>query len=281
MKNRRKIDILFCKDLAKKREGLCLSKEYVRNSDKLRWKCGKCANVWEATLNSVLYKGSWCVYCSGKKLDIYKCSLFAKRLGGYCLSEECKGSHDKLKWKCGSCFNTWSATPNNVRQGKWCPLCGKKKQKQTCLRKYGAESALDRKSKVRKKIDRTLMEKYGTKYISQVPEIAKKAAKSNNASYVLTHWFSSEKIVCIGSWERKVVEHLNKNKIDYLWQVQTFRMSNKRTYTPDLYLPEEDLWIEIKGYLRKDAKEKWDWFHKSYPNSELWDKKKLKEMEIL
>ncbi|KKM14938.1 hypothetical protein LCGC14_1701060, partial [marine sediment metagenome] len=27
--------------------------------------------------------------------------------------------------------------------------------------------------------------------------------------------------------------------------------------------------------------EKWEWFHKEHPNSELWDKKKLKEMKII
>ena len=52
-------------------------------------------------------------------------------------------------------------------------------------------------------------------------------------------------------------------------------------YRPDLYLPEGRLWVEIKGYFRKDAQEKWDWFHREHPNSELWDNKKLKEMEIL
>jgi len=44
---------------------------------------------------------------------------------------------------------------------------------------------------------------------------------------------------------------------------------------------EKKKWIEIKGYFRKDAKKKWNWFHKEYPNSELWDKNKLKEMGLL
>ena len=60
-----------------------------------------------------------------------------------------------------------------------------------------------------------------------------------------------------------------------------FTMTSGKVYICDCYLPERDLYIEIKGYFRKDAKEKWDWFHKEYPNSELWDKKKLKELGIL
>jgi len=39
--------------------------------------------------------------------------------------------------------------------------------------------------------------------------------------------------------------------------------------------------LKLSGYFRKDAKEKWNWFHKTYPNSELWDKEKLKEKRIL
>lgn len=40
-------------------------------------------------------------------------------------------------------------------------------------------------------------------------------------------------------------------------------------------------WAEIKGYFWDDAKEKWKWFNEEKPNSELWDKNKLKEMRIL
>jgi hypothetical protein len=58
-------------------------------------------------------------------------------------------------------------------------------------------------------------------------------------------------------------------------------MPDGRTYRPDLYLTKERKWIEIKGYFYDDAEEKWNWFHETYPNSELWNEKKLKEMRIL
>jgi len=78
-----------------------------------------------------------------------------------------------------------------------------------------------------------------------------------------------------------VVEYFNKNKIDYNWHAQSFVMDDGRIYNPDCYLPDLDLWIEIKGYFWDDAEKKWDWFHKNYPNSELWNEKKLKELGIL
>jgi hypothetical protein len=44
---------------------------------------------------------------------------------------------------------------------------------------------------------------------------------------------------------------------------------------------EKYVWeYEIKGYFWKDALEKWSWFHQNYPNSELWDKNKLKQLNI-
>lgn len=39
--------------------------------------------------------------------------------------------------------------------------------------------------------------------------------------------------------------------------------------------------MQIKGFFRGQAQEKCNWFHKKYPNSELWNKEKLKEMGIL
>jgi hypothetical protein len=78
-----------------------------------------------------------------------------------------------------------------------------------------------------------------------------------------------------------VVDYLNANQIDYLWHPKSFEMDNGRHYTPDCYLPEGRVWIDIRGHFWKDAREKWDWFHARYPNSELWNKEKLKEYKIL
>ena len=36
-----------------------------------------------------------------------------------------------------------------------------------------------------------------------------------------------------------------------------------------------------KNYNSGDSLEKWEWFHKEYPNSELWNEKKLIELSIL
>lgn len=109
-----------------------------------------------------------------------------------------------------------------------------------------------------------------------------KVARSLNNSYVELHWKTGKELVCIGSYEHEVIKLLNENKIDYKWQHRVFTMPDGRTYRPDLYLiGQKNPWIEIKGYFRDDAEEKWQWFHNiKKPNSQLWDRKKLKKIGI-
>jgi hypothetical protein len=58
-------------------------------------------------------------------------------------------------------------------------------------------------------------------------------------------------------------------------------LSSGVSYRPDLHLTDIGLWVEIKGYMRDDAKLKWEEFHNTInPNSEVWDTNKLKEMGI-
>lgn len=83
-------------------------------------------------------------------------------------------------------------------------------------------------------------------------------------------------------WDSNVAIYFNENKINYNYEPETFVMPNGRTYTPDFYLPEENLWVEVKGrFYDEESREKWIWFNQAYENSELWDKQKLKEIGIL
>mgnify|MGYP001568999844 CR=1 FL=1 len=127
---------------------------------------------------------------------------------------------------------------------------------------------------------KTCKEKYGVNHPSKVASIAKKQAKNQNNSYVLYHWKTNEEVVCRGSYEKKVIEYLNKNQIDFDFQIP-FDIPDGRRYFVDLYLKDQNLWIEVKGYKREKNMKKWDWFHSEYPNSELWDKQKLQQLGIL
>lgn len=49
-------------------------------------------------------------------------------------------------------------------------------------------------------------------------------------------------------------------------------------YTPDFYLPDLDLYIEVKGYETDKDRSKWSQFTN---NLEVWNKSKLIELGIL
>jgi hypothetical protein len=156
-------------------------------------------------------------------------------------------------------YGEWRTSLHSIIRGKKTshPLRAVEDRKKTCVEKYGAPNPM------------------------QVPEIALRAAKSSNLSHTLHHWKTGQEIVCVGSYEQKTVQYFNENRINFLWQPKTFTTPSGSTYRPDCYLPDQDLWIEIKGYFYDDAKEKWEWFQSVYPNSELWDKQKLQQLKIL
>lgn len=57
-----------------------------------------------------------------RRLNIEEMNELAKDKGGKCLSEEYINSKIKLTWKCQK-GHVWEATPNMVKNGRWCPKC--------------------------------------------------------------------------------------------------------------------------------------------------------------
>ena len=176
-------------------------------------------------------------------------------------------------------FGEFKTRPYNVLKGHL-HFRGTENRKKTMINRYGVEWYSQCKD-FKVKIEKTYFKKYGTTNNMKHRDAALKNARSQNRYTCLYHWKTNEQVDCIASYEVAVVNYLNSNKIEYLWQPKVFKLENGKTYRPDLYLIMEDKWIEIKGYFRDDAWEKWNWFHSNYPNSELWNEKKLKEMSIL
>ena len=126
--------------IARDRGGRLLSKEYVNGRTKMLWRCGEQHSWWAWPEN--IKQGTWCRKCffaelsEAMKDDIDKMRSRARRHHGRCLSTKYVDAHTKLKWKCRWGHIFW-ATPANISQGKWCPVCGRKK------------SAASRKTKLR------------------------------------------------------------------------------------------------------------------------------------
>lgn len=308
----RKYDIKYCKIFAKMKSGRCLSKIYVNTKTKILWKC-KNNHTWEAMLATVKDKNSWCPICAIKigsekrKLDGLKIAKqIAEKHNGVCLSTGYINIKTKMKWQCKN-NHIWQAHLNSVKNKTWCPECFNISRSEKLRIANGLEIAQE-----------ISKNKYGlclsTKYINVMTKMLWKckkghiwettlhhiknnhwcpecgylqAAKNSNNSCILFHWKTNEEIVCVASYEKKVIEYLNLNKVNYKWQHKTFNMilsnGKKTTYRPDLYLVEKrNPWVEIKGYFRDDAKEKWNIFHSTIkPNSQLWDEERLKELKIL
>lgn len=88
------------------------------------------------------------------------------------------------------------------------------------------------------------------------------------------------------SWEIIVAQYLDSQGLTWNYEPQAFpiTISNKSfTYTPDFYIKEWDCYLEVKGYWRDNAKEKFSQFEREYPqiNIKIWNKEKMKELGLL
>jgi predicted metal-binding protein len=105
------------------REGKCLSKTYVSNAERLKWKCKK-DHIWLATGSHVKNDGNWCPKCCFKtNYSIENMQEIALAHGGECLSTKFVNLHTKLKWKCKE-GHEWEAKPDKmVYRNGWCAKC--------------------------------------------------------------------------------------------------------------------------------------------------------------
>ena len=71
------------------------------------------------------------------------------------------------------------------------------------------------------------------------------------------------------SWEANLARYYNYINIKWEYEPKTFIFKNitygSVSYTPDFYLPEEDKWIEVKGWMDGKSKTKLKRFKEQYP----------------
>lgn len=63
---KRRLTLELMQQIAGERGGECRSREYTNATTKLRWRCGDCANEWQATPASIV-SGSWCNKCRWRR----------------------------------------------------------------------------------------------------------------------------------------------------------------------------------------------------------------------
>lgn len=81
-------------------------------------------------------------------------------------------------------------------------------------------------------------------------------------------------------WERRVADYLTKQIINWYYEYRWLKLAEDIHYLPDFYLPEEDKYIEVKGWKTERTMRKYELAKEKY-NIELWDHDKLTELNIL
>jgi hypothetical protein len=118
-----KDNIRHMQEIAKTRNGQCVSPIYVNDRTKLEWRCEQ-GHIWQASPGKIK-QGRWCPACAGKsKLTMAAMQILAKEKGGKCLSKVNSTGHAYFVWEC-SRGHQWTARASHVKSGSWCPLCDK------------------------------------------------------------------------------------------------------------------------------------------------------------
>lgn len=118
--------------LAKVKNGLCLSTEYINSSTKYKWKC-KYEHIWEAT-GATITRGFWCQKCnlllraelSKKQNGLEELQALASKNNGKCLSFKYENIDSKYRWECKK-GHKWKTSFYSVYKGSWCPRCRESK----------------------------------------------------------------------------------------------------------------------------------------------------------
>lgn len=117
-----KLGIQFLRDLAKTKNGKCLSNTYMDRKTEYLWKCSN-NHEFNMKIHSI-QKGAWCPTCKHNKYyeDLVAA---AKAKNGFLLTKEYLGATKKHRWKCAQ-GHEWEAKATKIKNdGSWCPECPK------------------------------------------------------------------------------------------------------------------------------------------------------------
>lgn len=146
-------------DIARKRKGLLLSKDYVTPLTLYKFQCHE-GHTFSLSGRSV-QKDCWCIPCrilQEKKKELDKLKSIAERKGGKCLSAIYKNKHSKIKLQCGN-GHIWSVKASHISRGAWCVQC---KREELCKEQLASLKAMAKTkggkclSPVFKRLDRKL-----------------------------------------------------------------------------------------------------------------------------
>jgi hypothetical protein len=124
---------------------------------------------------------------------------------------------------------------------------------------------------------------YTTEQKLRKSEEMKRAVERNPNSYLKNNVVGRVKnieyngVILKGSWELLVAKWLDSKLIKWEHETKSFKYewNGTRTYYPDFYLPDYDLFIEVKGYQRDRDLAKW----KVAPNLIVFNAKEINQIK--
>ena len=107
----------------------------VFSNKKVWWKCARCGNEWEATVQA-RSKGGKCPECARKeKITTESFVTIMKDINpDIVIQGEYVNTETKIKCLCKKCGWVWETTPHTLKGGHGCPYCARHKKRR--LNKY-------------------------------------------------------------------------------------------------------------------------------------------------
>jgi len=107
---------------------LLVSKAYMGSHHKHDFVCVKCNYTWTAALKDVRDK-SGCSQCSGnRKYTFEEIKKFLLSNNITLLSKKYISMNAKHPMQCNKCKHKWKATPSQIKSGRQCPSCRKRRE---------------------------------------------------------------------------------------------------------------------------------------------------------
>lgn len=193
---------------------------------------------------------------------------------------------------CKMCKSEKHSTEHHARQATLGRLKSKKwkksmrsKHKTKGLKQYWKknykEMCKKRKLQVtpewRKKNGKRLKKQWADeKWHAKMCEIRKTQSKGNQARSPNGSWYRTKYNGVNGnfwmrsSWEVAFANWLDHFGIRWEYEPRVFHVGNGQYYLPDFYLPDQNEYVELKGWMTKKSEKKMQKFKEMYPELNLY-----------
>lgn len=234
--DKRRLSYDYVKNFIENEGHELISTEYNKNNEYLLIKC-PFEHIYKANFSS-FQQGKRCPHCYGNAKYTYeKIKEYIETFGYTLLSKEYKNNSQKLLIKC-PLGHEWEVCYSNFQQGKRCPKCQN-------VYRYTYDD-------VKEIIEQEGYRLLSKEYINNHTKLRIMCFKNHIFDMDFNHFRNHNQrcpICNISKGERKIMDWLNKNKIDYIHDEPYFKdlFGDIALLRPDFILPNYKIWIEYDG----------------------------------